>query len=145
VFLLLDGFGSHHTDGFLAQCEERQIQVMFLIPHSSDQTQPLDLMTFGLLKQRFAASKFDGLSSAQFNRIVRILGVWFAASAPHYNVEAFMNIGLIPFRDGDQFFFRVMREHARSVRRPLLATEAIPPVPLPREARHRERLPTGPA
>jgi hypothetical protein len=30
-----------------------------------------------------------------------MLGAWFGASAPHRNVEAFMNVGLIPYeRDG---------------------------------------------
>jgi hypothetical protein len=37
VVLLMDGFGSHHTDRFLAGYKSRQINDLFLIPHASDQ------------------------------------------------------------------------------------------------------------
>jgi hypothetical protein len=36
--LLLDGLGSHHTDEFLQTCASQDIDVRFLVPHSSDQT-----------------------------------------------------------------------------------------------------------
>jgi hypothetical protein len=102
--LLIDGLGSHHTDRFLAECQTRQIDVLFLIPHASDQIRPLDLLTFALLKQGISGSKFNRLSNPQSNKVVRMLGAWFGASSPHHNLEAFMNVGLIPDeRDGDSF------------------------------------------
>jgi hypothetical protein len=116
ALLLLDGLGSHHTDAFLQECEERGIGVFFFVPHSSDQTQPLDLVTFGLLKQYFSASRFHALENPQSNKVVKILGAWFASSAPHHNVEAFINLGLIPTMIGDEVFLKVDREHARRVR-----------------------------
>jgi hypothetical protein len=39
ALLLLDGLGSHHTGEFLQTCASQDIDVLFLIPHSSDQTQ----------------------------------------------------------------------------------------------------------
>jgi hypothetical protein len=39
ALLLLDGLGSHHTDEFLQTCAGEDIDVLFLVPHSSDQTQ----------------------------------------------------------------------------------------------------------
>jgi hypothetical protein len=56
--LLLDGLGSHHTDEFLQTCAGQDIDVLFLVPHSSDQTQPLDILTFALMKRHFSGSRF---------------------------------------------------------------------------------------
>jgi hypothetical protein len=36
--LLLDGLGAHHTDEFPQTCAGQGIDVLFLVPHSSDQT-----------------------------------------------------------------------------------------------------------
>jgi hypothetical protein len=117
VLVLMDRLGSHQTPAFLEQCTGRRIEVLFLFPHSSDETQHLDLLTFALLNQRFAASKFDRLSTWQSNPVVRILGAWFSASAPHHNVEAFMSLGLIPVKRSGQFFLALHRDQARRVRR----------------------------
>jgi hypothetical protein len=76
---------------FLQHCQERNIDVVFLVFHSSDQTQPPDLITFALLKEGYSSSRFGRFTTAQSNKLVRILGAWFAASVPHYNVEAFPN------------------------------------------------------
>jgi hypothetical protein len=59
----MEGLGSHHTDRFPAECKTRQIDVLFLIPHASDQLQPPDLLIFALMKQGFSASKFNRLSN----------------------------------------------------------------------------------
>jgi hypothetical protein len=115
IVLLMDGLGSHHTNRFLAECNTRQIDVLFLIPHTSDQTQPLDFLTFALMKQGFSALKFNRLSNPQSDKVVRMLGVWSGASAPHHNVEAFMNVGLIPYERDGRFFLRVIPEKARRV------------------------------
>jgi hypothetical protein len=58
VVLLKDGLGPHHTDRFLAECEIRQIDALLLIPHASDQIQPLDLLTFALMKSGFSGPRF---------------------------------------------------------------------------------------
>jgi hypothetical protein len=50
VLLLMAAFGSHHTDDVMRQCKERNIDVLFLVPRAPDQTQPLDLLTFALMK-----------------------------------------------------------------------------------------------
>jgi hypothetical protein len=74
IVLLLDGLVFHHTEKFLDDCRERRIEVIFLIPHSSNQTQPLDLITLTLLKQGFSSSRFSRLAMPQLNKVVRILG-----------------------------------------------------------------------
>jgi hypothetical protein len=62
----------------------------------------------------------------QSNKFVRILGAWFAASAPHDNVEAFTNAGLIPVEHGGGFCLEVHPEHARRLRGWPAARAAIP-------------------
>jgi hypothetical protein len=55
----MDGLEAHHTEKFLQDCRERGIEVVFLVVHTSDQTQPLNLVTSALLKQRYSASRFS--------------------------------------------------------------------------------------
>jgi hypothetical protein len=71
--LLMDGLGSHHADQLLAECEIRQIDVLFLISHVSDQIQLLDLLSFALMKRGFLASKFNRLVNSQSDKVVRML------------------------------------------------------------------------
>jgi hypothetical protein len=47
------------------------------------------------MKEWFEASKFKRLNNPMSNKTVRGLGAWFAARILLYNVEAFMNAGLI--------------------------------------------------
>jgi hypothetical protein len=74
ALLLLDRLGFHHTDEFLQICAGQDIDVLFLVPHSSDQTQQLDVLTFALVKRHFSGSRFSRLENPQSNRLVRILG-----------------------------------------------------------------------
>lgn len=143
IILLMDGLGAHHTDKFLADCTARNVKVIFLVPHASDQIQPLDLLTFAVMKQRFSASKFERLSNPQSNKIVRILGAWFAASVPHYNVEAFMSMGLIPEDRGGQIFLKVVPEEARRVRGIGMADVQPPGDLFGSDGQRRVRLPNG--
>ena len=57
AFLLLDGLSSHHCDRFFELCDENNVIVKFLVPHSSDQCQPLDLVTFASVKKEFTKKK----------------------------------------------------------------------------------------
>jgi hypothetical protein len=135
VLLIMDGLRSRHTDCFVQQCTEGGIEVLFLLPHASDQTQPLDLLTFALMKQPYSASKFKRLTNPQSNQLVRILSGWFAASAPHHNVEAFVSLGLIPFEESGQFFLRLDQEQAWRVREWSRTSGGIPPMDMPSEGR----------
>jgi hypothetical protein len=74
VVLLLDGLGYHHIDLFLHTCADQEIDVIFLVPHSSDQTERLDVPTFELIKRHFSGSRFSRLENPQSNRFVRIVG-----------------------------------------------------------------------
>jgi hypothetical protein len=119
ALLLLDSPGSHHTDEFLRTCAGQDIDILFLVPHSSDQAQPLDVLTFALRKRHFSGSSLSPSENPQSNRLVRILGAWSESSAPHYNIEAFLRIGLVPFEEPlrfGEYYLRAQREAARCAR-----------------------------
>jgi hypothetical protein len=142
ALLILDGLGSHHSEAFLEECEHRNIYVIFLVLHSSDQVQPLDLVTFGLLKHYFGQFTFNFLPTAQSNKVVKMMGAWYQATALHQIVAAWMSMGLIPFRGDDGIaYLRLDRSPARNVR----GWVHGPPQPVSFGAagRQRVRLPTG--
>jgi hypothetical protein len=146
ALLLLDGLGSHHTDEFLQTCAGQDIDVLFLVPHSSDQIQPLDVLTFTLMKKHFSDSRFSPLENPQSNRLVRILGASSESAAPHHNIEAFLRIGLVPFEEpwrSGEYYLRVQREAAGCVRRWPGLEEGGDRAPLQPEGQRRVRLPTG--
>jgi hypothetical protein len=71
ALLLMDGLGFHHTEQFLAECSVRDIELLFLIAHASNQLQSLDALTYAMMKQTFSASKFTRLANPQSNKVVR--------------------------------------------------------------------------
>jgi hypothetical protein len=68
------------------------------------------------MKHIFSASRSNRLTNPQWNKVVRMLGVLFAASAPHHNIEIFMFIELIPVEGNGRFFLTAVPEKARMVR-----------------------------
>jgi hypothetical protein len=117
--------------------------LILLALHSSRETQPLNILTFALLKQRFSRSNFDHAMVAQSNKIVEILGVWFAASASYHNVATFVGIGLIPWEDGGHDHFEFHPEKARRVSMAEIEIQGMPYAPLPDKVRMKIPLPTG--
>lgn len=51
--LVVDGHGSHTTTEFMYECFKNRIYLLFLPPHSSHITQPLDLSCFSPLKAAY--------------------------------------------------------------------------------------------
>jgi hypothetical protein len=73
TLFLLHGIGSHHPEEFLEICACQGIDVLFLIPYSWDQTQPLGVLAFALTQRHFSVLRFSRLGNPQSNRLVRIL------------------------------------------------------------------------
>ncbi|NJO32580.1 MAG: hypothetical protein HC869_05020, partial [Rhodospirillales bacterium] len=51
--LILDNQGSHTTTEFLFECLQNQVELYFLIPHTSHVCQPLDLCPFSIIKAKY--------------------------------------------------------------------------------------------
>jgi hypothetical protein len=47
--ILRESLGSHHIAKFLSECETREIEILLLILHPSDQIQPLDVLIFTMM------------------------------------------------------------------------------------------------
>jgi hypothetical protein len=97
AIILIDGFGAHETPFFTQECAQNKIIVKFLIPHTSDRCQPLDFITFSNLKRHYASIHCDRYSSAQSNKIVRMMRAWNAASSPDLIVSSFICTEIIPY------------------------------------------------
>ena len=65
--LILDGCSCHTNERFRQFLESKNITMMFLVPHSSHLTQPLDLGVFGLVKRVMRDSTTYALNVEELN------------------------------------------------------------------------------
>ena len=65
--LILDGCSSHTNERFRQFLESKNITMMFLVPHSSHLTQPLDQVVFGLVKRVLRDSATYALNVEELN------------------------------------------------------------------------------
>jgi hypothetical protein len=84
----MDGLWCHHDDKFLTERDARNIYVIFLAPHSRNQCQALDLVTFALLKRHFSQFTFNYLPTEQSNKVIKMMGAWYQATVPHQVISA---------------------------------------------------------
>ena len=99
AILLLDGFSAHHKcvedDERKKQIDQLNVKVIFLPPHSSNQIQPLDLVTFALQKKWKRNIKVEKNFSYQSQQIIKTYESIIRASSPGYIVSAFKRAGII--------------------------------------------------
>ena len=93
--LLMDNFISHQQIMDIINFEEYNIKVLFIVPHASDQLQPLDLNIFGNQKRQNSAIKNDKFLTSQTNRISRLIDSLWKAASPKNVVSAFRSSGLL--------------------------------------------------
>lgn len=119
--LLMDGLRAHAA--VAEELEEaltgENIKVIFLVPHTSDQTQPLDLGIFATQKsisQNEARS--PDKSRSQTTKIYKILYGMFKTTTPIACCSAFRQAGLVYVEglDGNRPSIEVRRGCARAVR-----------------------------
>ena len=100
--LIMDGFIAHHKcveDSERARIlEMNNIIVLFIPPHSSDQIQPLDLITFNLQKLWKSRITLEKSYSYQTKQIVETYNSLYMASAPHFIKSAFERAGILRSR-----------------------------------------------
>ena len=116
--LIIDGFGPHENDDFLTGCTEEGIIPLQLAPHSSDQTQPLDIGIFGVQKAKMARMSTPSGLSPQTSQLIRIIDS-FAQTATISNViSAFKGAGIVSTFDAESgyLFPKVDRSFATKVR-----------------------------
>ena len=135
--LLMDGLRAHIaiTEESIEILTSENIKVIFLVPHTSDQTQPLDLGIFATQKSisQNEAKSPDG-SRSQTSKIYKILYGLFKTTTPMACCSAFRQAGLVYVEgfDGNRPTIEVRRGCARAVRH--YNAELIENIPDPSEA-----------
>ncbi len=93
--LLLDGFAGHAKAFEKYNLDELGIKLVYLVPHSSHLTQPLDLGIFGIQKIFTQQLRKSVTLSPQTDHIRRILVGMEKASVSQNIISAFEQAGLV--------------------------------------------------
>lgn len=104
--LIMDGYLSHQKVIESLNFEEDNLFIHFLVPHTSDQTQPLDISIFGVMKRFQVNFKSKNFLSYQTNQILKIHQTLYQACTPTNCMSAFRSIGIIPriYKIDDKFY-----------------------------------------
>lgn len=115
--LILDGFGPHENDEFLNACTDEGIIPLPLAPHSSDQTQPLDIGIFAVQKYKMNKMTVPEDLSQQSSQLIRIVDSFTQAATISNIMSAFRGAGIVSSYDTNLGLMpRVDRASAKKVR-----------------------------
>jgi hypothetical protein len=67
---------AHSTKVFVTEAIDRNIYPIFLVPHSSNRYQPLDPVTYSLMKRFMSSWQLTLLRTRQSQKLVQMLGAW---------------------------------------------------------------------
>jgi hypothetical protein len=90
--LLLNGCSAHYDDEFFEISADIGIYPVFLSPHSSGQTQALDVRLFGIHKREIGRIFPLDWLTIQSKQIYRLLGASIAAATPPNIILAFKQV-----------------------------------------------------
>jgi hypothetical protein len=106
--LILDGCSAHESPKINYLCLDNHIDLMYLPPHTSDRTQPLDLLFFSVFKYHFARTTVTAFDDKQSNDVCRMTRALKASAAFDIIVQSFERAGIIPeFGTKDQVYFAI--------------------------------------
>ncbi len=94
AIVIMDGLKAHYNLIEKIDCQNENIIFHFLVAHSSDQTQPLDLGIFGVMKH--FEQNFQNIKqlSRQTNQIIKVIKCLYQASTPPNCKAAFKAAGI---------------------------------------------------
>ena len=125
ILLILDGFGCHANEHFLAQCELENVIPVAIPPHTSDQVQPLDLGIFANQKRWQGVVRVDHDLNRQTIQVIKIVDSFRMATTFKNVTAAFKSAGIVTFLDAETgtLMARVDTRYASAVRH--LAKEGV--------------------
>lgn len=94
IIIIIDSASSHVTSIRSFNLVQENIKVHFLVLHSSDQTQPLDLSSFGVSKMFMSNYKYNQNLSRQTNQIIKIYTALLQSNTTLHCRAAFRAIGI---------------------------------------------------
>ena len=93
--IIMDGCRAHLSDEVLDLFHQGSVEVHILPPYSSDQTQPLALRIFSILKGAQRIIHPQPWVSRQTAQVLRILGAMTAVTTPPNVISAFAQAGIM--------------------------------------------------
>ena len=105
AILILDGFSAHCSALQDFNLDEKHIQLLYLTPHSSHLTQPLDLVIFSYQKFITTRKKLTEKLSEQADKIRAILKGLQQASTSENIVSAFESAGIFHYYTNETINF----------------------------------------
>jgi hypothetical protein len=118
AFLILDNCSAHTTGDFRDLASDHHIIPIFLPPHSSNQTQVLDLSVFGITKRLIARVNRIQDANIQGFHIAQVVCSFMSAVNPVNVVQSFKNAGISLLNTGDGLLCVVTPETARCLMEP---------------------------
>jgi hypothetical protein len=95
--LILDGCTCHSLASLEVKLIAHKIFLVPLPPHSSDQTQPLDLGVFAAVKRYYMNPINVRTVSVQSSQVMRIVDAWIRGTIPRTIVNSFREAGFVPY------------------------------------------------
>ena len=92
--LILDGFSAHYNAFKNVNLLQENWILHYLTPHSSDQTQPLDLCIFNSSKQFMSNYRYISLLTRQTNQIINMHTALYQSTSQLNCRSAFRSIGI---------------------------------------------------
>jgi hypothetical protein len=124
TFLMLDNCSTHTTSDFRDLWADHHIVPIFLLPHSSNQTEVFDLSVFGLTKLLVARVNRIEETNVQSFHSAQVVCSFLSAANPINVIQSFKNAGISLLVADDQLLCMVTPETARCLmeREKVLAT-----------------------
>ena len=91
----MDGFGVHTSSAFEALCDDENVVVLLIPPHTSDQLQPCDLGLFAVLKRWQSNISLPKHLNRQTKQIIRMLDGLRMSTTPKNVIGAFRKAGIV--------------------------------------------------
>jgi hypothetical protein len=86
---MLDGCTCHSLTGLESKLKQNNISLIVIPPHSSNQTQRLDLGVFAAVKRYYMHALTVRTVSAQGSQVIRMFDAWIHGSIPRAIVNTF--------------------------------------------------------
>ena len=104
--MIADGCTAHQTPRFKQACEELNIRLFFLPPHSSNQLQVLDLGVFAIHKSLIKKVKLDEIASEAelVQIIIKIMSSWTSVCTPANLQSAWRAMGAVYNLDDEMVY-----------------------------------------
>jgi len=96
AILIMDGFDGHKGPEIQERLDKALVEIVWLLPHSTHITQPLDLVTFATFKRNHKRARADYIENKQARRLYLGLDALSAACTNLKNRRAF---GAGPFSE----------------------------------------------